>query len=220
MLKIAPSILSADFARLADAVAVCEEAGAAFVHVDVMDGHFVPNITIGPPVVASLRKITDLILDVHLMITDPDDFIQSFRDAGADIITVHYETCRHLDRTLSYIRSTGAKAGVALNPASAVQNLSNVMDAVDLILVMTVNPGFGGQRFIPYSIEKIRTVRSMIGQRDILLEVDGGINATTAAEVVTAGADVLVAGSFVFGSPDPRKAIQSLMSVDRGTRTV
>ena len=198
--RIAPSILAADFARLGDEIAAVSEAGADFIHVDVMDGHFVPNITIGPDVVAALRPATSLPFDVHLMIAPVDCYIPAFAEAGADIITVHPEAGPHLHRTLQLIRSLGKKAGVALNPGTPVEVLDNVMDDVDLVLVMTVNPGFGGQAFISSQLAKIEAVRKRIDAsgRDIDLEVDGGINAETAARAVAAGADLLVAGTATF----------------------
>ncbi|MCB0832918.1 MAG: ribulose-phosphate 3-epimerase [Bacteroidetes bacterium] len=214
MAIVAPSILSANFADLEKDIRRSEEAGADWIHVDVMDGHFVPNITIGPVVVEHVRKITKLPLDVHLMIESPARYVHDFRNAGADIISVHQEACPHLNRSLSLIRSTGAKAGVVLNPATPPEALKYVLDDVDLILVMSVNPGFGGQQFIASSIDKIRAISEMIGSRKIFIEVDGGVNAETGKRVVDAGANVLVAGSFVFGSKDINKAIQSLKSIN------
>ncbi len=198
--RIAPSILAADFARLGEEIAAVGEAGADFIHIDVMDGHFVPNITIGPDVVAALRPASSLPFDVHLMIAPVDCYIPAFAEAGADIITVHPEAGPHLHRTLQLIRSLGKKAGVALNPGTAVEVLDNVMDDVDLVLVMTVNPGFGGQAFISSQLAKIEAVRKRIDASggDIDLEVDGGINAETAARAVAAGADLLVAGTATF----------------------
>lgn len=200
-IKIAPSILSADFARLGEEVAAITQAGADYIHVDVMDGHFVPNLTIGPLVVKSIKPYSKLTFDVHLMIEPVDPYIESFVKAGADIVTVHAEASTHLDRTLQLIKSCGARAGVSLVPSSPASLLHYVMDKVDLILVMTVNPGFGGQAFIPSQLEKIREIRGMIDKtgRAIDLEVDGGVNATTAKQVIEAGANVLVAGSAVFG---------------------
>ena len=195
---IAPSILSADFARLGEEIRAIERAGADWVHVDVMDGHFVPNITIGPPVVAAIRPITRLPLDVHLMIAPADPYLEAFAEAGADIITVHVEAGPHIHRSLQTIRALGKKAGVTLNPGTPVSTLENVIDMVDLVLVMTVNPGFGGQSFIETQHEKIRDIRAMIGSRDIRVEVDGGINPETAGLVAAAGADTIVAGSAVF----------------------
>lgn len=199
---IAPSILSADFARLADAVSQVEAAGADWIHVDVMDGHFVPNLTVGPPMVEALRKVTTLPLDVHLMMTNPDDFIQEFAEAGADFLTVHVEACPHLHRTLQSIKEHKVKAGVTLNPATSVSTLEEAVKDADLVLVMSVNPGFGGQKFIDASLEKIVRIRQLIHQTEsrALIEVDGGVNLKNAGAVIKAGADVLVAGSAIFHS--------------------
>jgi ribulose-phosphate 3-epimerase len=199
--KIAPSILSADFARLGEAVAEAEAAGADWIHVDVMDGHFVPNITIGVPVVAALRRITRLPIDVHLMIEQPERFTSAFIDAGADYVSIHVEAARHLHRTVEDIRERGAKPGVTLNPATPVRTLVEILPYVDLVLIMSVNPGFGGQRYIPTSAAKIAAVRSMLDEHNLWgveLEVDGGVSATTTPEIVAAGATVLVAGAAVF----------------------
>lgn len=212
--RIAPSILSADFAHLADEIAAVEKAGADMVHVDVMDGHFVPNLTIGPPIVEAIRKVTKLPLDVHLMMTNPDDFIGEFAEAGADYLTVHVEACPHLHRTVQSIKEKGVKAGVTLNPATPLTSVEAILPDADLLLIMSVNPGFGGQRFIPGVLDKIRRARAMIRQsgRPILLEVDGGVKADNAGEIVNAGADILVAGSAIFEAPgrDYRRAIAQL----------
>ena len=199
---IAPSILSADFARLADAVSQVEAAGADWIHVDVMDGHFVPNLTVGPPMVEALRKVTTLPLDVHLMMTNPDDFIQEFAEAGADFLTVHVEACPHLHRTLQSIKEHKVKAGVTLNPATSVSTLEEAVKDANLVLVMSVSPGFGGQTFIDASLEKIVRIRQLIHQTKsrALIEVDGGVNLKNAGAVIKAGADVLVAGSAIFHS--------------------
>ncbi|NDF11558.1 MAG: ribulose-phosphate 3-epimerase [Proteobacteria bacterium] len=215
-IKIAPSILSADFACLGDEVANITKAGADYIHVDVMDGHFVPNLTIGPLVVKAVRPHTHLPLDVHLMIEPPEPYIEAFASAGADIITVHAEAVTHLDRVIAQIKSLKKKAGVSIVPSTPPDVLDYVLPLVDLVLVMSVNPGFGGQQFIPYSLEKLRELRYMIDEtgRDIDLEVDGGINPQTAGLVVEAGANVLVAGSAVFGGDPKRYAsnIQALRS--------
>jgi len=207
-IKIAPSILSADFARLGDEVRAIDKSGADYIHVDVMDGHFVPNLTIGPDVVKALKPHSKLPFDVHLMIEQPDNFIKAFADAGADIITVHAEAVTHLHRTIRLIKSLGKKAGVSLVPSSHEEKLSHVMEEIDLVLVMTVNPGFGGQEFIRASLKKITSIRKMIiaTGREIELEVDGGINKNTAQEAVKAGADVLVAGSAIFKGDASRYA--------------
>ncbi len=209
---IAPSILSADFARLADAVQQVEAAGADWIHVDVMDGHFVPNLTVGPPIVEALRKVTTLPLDVHLMMTNPDEFIPDFAKAGADILTVHVEACPHLHRTVQSIKEHGVKAGVTLNPATSATTLEQIISDVDLVLVMSVNPGFGGQKFIDSTLDKIRQIRTMItaSKGSPYLEVDGGITVKNVASVLTAGADVLVAGSAIFGSDNMTDAIRQL----------
>ncbi|HUG36749.1 MAG TPA: ribulose-phosphate 3-epimerase [Candidatus Limnocylindrales bacterium] len=211
-MKIAPSILSADFAALGDAVARVEAAGADQLHVDVMDGHFVPNLTIGPPVVESIRKRTRLPLDVHLMIDEPDRWVETYVRAGADLVTVHVEACRHLQRCLAQIREAGARAGVALNPGTPPAVIEWVLDDIDLVLVMSVNPGFGGQSFIPTAYAKVRQVKSLAGSRPIEVSVDGGVNKDRAGALALAGADVLVAGSAIFGSTDPGQAVRDLRS--------
>jgi ribulose-phosphate 3-epimerase len=209
---IAPSILSADFARLAEEVAADERGGADLLHVDVMDGHFVPNLTVGPPIVESLKKVTKLPLDVHLMITNADAFIDEFAGAGADYLTVHVEACPHLHRTVQAIKERGVKAGVTLNPATSLHTIEEILSEVDLVLVMSVNPGFGGQTFIESSLKKIVTARHMLDQTGAhaLLEVDGGVKVDNAARILSAGADVLVAGSAVFCGTDYAATIAAL----------
>jgi ribulose-phosphate 3-epimerase len=202
-IRIAPSILSADFSRLGEEIAAIDEAGADYIHVDVMDGHFVPNISFGPLVMASVRKLTQKPFDVHLMIAPVDPYIAAFAKAGADIITVHAEAGPHLHRTLQAIRAEGKKAGVAINPATPVSTLQDVIDDIDLLLVMSVNPGFGGQSFIPQTLAKLRQASALVGNRPIDLEVDGGITADNARAVADAGANVFVAGSSVYGGNDP-----------------
>jgi ribulose-phosphate 3-epimerase len=209
---IAPSILSADFARLADEVAAVERAGADLLHVDVMDGHFVPNLTVGPPIVEALKKVTKLPLDVHLMITNADAFIPDFAEAGADYLTVHVEACPHLHRTVQSIKERGVKAGVTLNPATPIASLQDILPDVDLVLIMSVNPGFGGQKFIPSALNKVAAARTMLDRihSRALLEVDGGIKVENASQVVAAGATVLVAGSAIFSQRDYAGTIAAL----------
>jgi ribulose-phosphate 3-epimerase len=213
LIEIAPSILSADFARLAEDVKAALRGGAALLHVDVMDGHFVPNITIGPPVVASLRKAVDALLDCHLMIENADEYIPAFAAAGASSIIVHQEACIHLNRTLELIRSHGARVGVAINPATTVQTLGEVLDIVDIVLVMSVNPGFGGQRFIRGSLEKVRKLATMRSAKglDFRIEIDGGIDLETIGPAARAGVEIFVAGSHVFGHGDPARNVEGLL---------
>jgi ribulose-phosphate 3-epimerase len=213
-IKLAPSILSADFSRLGEQIAEVTKAGADYIHVDVMDGHFVPNITIGAPVVASIRSCTNLPLDVHLMIERPEDYVVQFAEAGANIITVHIEIDRHIHRLIKAIKDTGAKAGIALNPATPLSSLDEILSSLDLVLVMTVNPGFGGQTFIEDSIDKIARMRSILESKGVEaeLEVDGGITADIAPRVVKAGADVLVVGAAIFSKNSPTEAMQQIRS--------
>ncbi len=210
MVKIAPSILSADFARLGEEVRAIDQAGADYIHIDVMDGHFVPNLTIGPVVLKALKPWTDKPFDVHLMIDPAQPYLRDFAEAGADIITVHAEADVHLDRSLQVIHDLGCRAGVSLNPSTPERAVEYVLDRVDLILVMSVNPGFGGQSFLPSQLEKIRRLRALIGHRPIELEVDGGVKPENAAKIIEAGANVLVAGSAVFESNDYAARIQAL----------
>ena len=210
MIKIAPSILSADFAALAADIARVEAGGADQLHVDVMDGRFVPNITIGPLVVAAIRKRTPLPLDVHLMIVEPERYVAEFVAAGADMVTVHVEACTHLQRTLAHVRELGARAGVALNPSTPPSALEFVLDDLDLVLVMSVNPGFGGQSFIPSAHRKVREIRKLVGARAIDISVDGGVKADIAKSLVEDGASILVAGSAVFGAADPAAAVRAI----------
>jgi len=215
MIKISPSILSADFARLGEEVKAAEKAGAHMLHIDVMDGHFVPNITIGSAVVASLRKITGLPLDVHLMIEDPDKFLTDFVNAGADILTVHYEACVHLHRTVQRIKESGLKAGVSINPATPVGHLESILPDADLVLLMSVNPGFGGQEFIPHTIAKLRQLNTMMKESGAtaLIEVDGGVKPGNAKEVADAGADILVMGSAFFNSGNYAETMEKLNEI-------
>ncbi|MBE0426081.1 MAG: ribulose-phosphate 3-epimerase [Nitrospirae bacterium] len=212
MIKISPSILSADFLKLGEEVKATEAAGADMIHIDIMDGHFVPNISIGPSIVESVRKITRLPLDVHLMIEEPDKYLRDFIKAGADYLTVHYEATVHLHRTVQWIKESGIKAGVSLNPATPVWSLEYILHDIDLALLMSVNPGFGGQGFIPQILEKIKTLKKLISEKalPVLIEIDGGVNPENAAEIVSAGADILVMGSAFFNSGDYGKIIKQL----------
>ena len=212
MALLAPSLLSADFVRLAEEIARVEAAGADWLHLDIMDGHFVPNLTFGPPVVAAIRKISKLPLDVHLMVSNPTALVEQFAEAGADYLTVHVETEPHLHRLVNRIRELGVKPAVTLNPATSVDSLDEILSEVDMVLVMSVNPGFGGQKFIPASLDKIRRLRQKLKRldRQVLIEVDGGVNQETAPQLIEAGVDVLVAGSAVFGSADMKATIAAL----------
>ncbi len=212
MIKLAPSILSADFANLLADVKKVEEAGAEYLHIDVMDGHFVPNITIGPLIVKALRPHCKMVFDVHLMIENPDKYIEDFVSAGADLITVHAEACPHLHRTIQNIKQTGVKAAVALNPASPLALIEEVLPMLDMVLLMTVNPGFGGQKFIPEVMPKLRRLKAMVEEKKLAIDiqVDGGVTSETAPEVVSAGANILVAGSAIFGKPDIKNAVDAI----------
>jgi len=214
-IQIAPSILSANFAALAEDIRKVENGGAHILHVDVMDGHFVPNITIGPPVVKAIKKVTDLPLDVHLMISDPDKYIPMFAEAGAWNVTVHAEATVHLDRTLHLIRSQNVRAGVSIVPSTPLSAVEQVLGLADMLLIMTVNPGFGGQKFIPYTVEKVKRARRLIEERNYgcKIEVDGGIDASTIPEVVRAGAEVLVSGSAIFQAADPARKVGELLEI-------
>ncbi|HZG71713.1 MAG TPA: ribulose-phosphate 3-epimerase [Chondromyces sp.] len=218
MVKIAPSILSADFSKLGEEIRDVEAGGADYIHVDVMDGHFVPNITIGPLVVEAIRPVTKLPLDVHLMIDNPDQYIETFAKAGADYLTVHVEACKHLHRTIQLIRSHGVKPGVVLNPATPVESIQHIIDDVEMVLLMTVNPGFGGQSFIQSVLPKIRKVREMAEERglSIEIEVDGGVNTETAKLCAEAGANVLVAGSAIYNKEDRQQAIEAIRQSANG----
>ena len=210
--RIAPSILAADFSALGEEIATAERGGADLIHVDVMDGHFVPNITIGPPVIRAIKRVTSLPLDVHLMIADPARYLTTFADAGADFLSVHVEATPHLHKTLTEIKKLGVQAGVALNPSTPESVLNEIATEVDFILVMSVNPGFGGQKFIPRTLTKIVAIQDILekAKNEVPIEVDGGISQSNAGDVVAAGADMLVAGSAIFGSPDPSQAIEVL----------
>jgi len=213
MVEIAPSILSADFRRLGEQIAVVEQAGASYIHVDVMDGHFTPNLTVGPFIVEWVRKATKLPIDTHLMIENPDNFIGAFARAGANMISVHPEATYHLDRTLNHIRQAGCQAGVVLNPATPLAMIEEVVAEVDYVLLMSVNPGFGGQKFIPSSLDKLRRLRNLIRMKSspARIEIDGGVGPNNVAEVVAAGAEILVAGSAIFGAENPAEALKELL---------
>lgn len=215
-IKIAPSILSADFSQLANEIIKIEKAGADWVHIDVMDGHFVPNLTFGPPVVAALRKVTKLPFDVHLMVTNPQDLIDAFVRAGADIITVHAETAPHLHRLIQTIKEYGKRAGVSLNPSTPLAVIEEVLNDLDMVLIMSVNPGYGGQQFIPGAVDKIARLKTKLLERNLTvdIEVDGGINTDTARQVIAAGANILVAGSAIYGAPDTAQAIKAIRGLD------
>ena len=215
MVLIAPSILSADFGRLAEEIKLAEEAGADLIHIDVMDGLFVPNITVGPLIVEAVKKVSTVPLDVHLMIVNPEKYINDFIKAGADILTVHVEASVHLHRTIGNIKEKGAKAGVSLNPATTLHTIEEIVNDIDLLLIMSVNPGFGGQSFIPYSIEKIKKARNLIENRNkkVLIEVDGGIKLDNSSTVVKAGADILIMGSEFFGQKDYKEFMQKLRKI-------
>jgi ribulose-phosphate 3-epimerase len=212
MIKIAPSLLSADFANLASEIKKVEQAGADMLHIDIMDGHFVPNLTFGPPVVLAIKKVSKIPFDVHLMVKNPEALISDFVDAGADIITIHAETAPHLHRLLQNIKELGLRTGIALNPSTPLSTVEEVLDMVDMVLIMSVNPGFGGQKFIPSSINKIARLKNMIDERQLKvdIEVDGGINPNNAQDVIKAGANILVAGSAVYGAPDVALAIKNI----------
>ena len=212
MVQIAPSILAADFTRLGEEIAQVEAAGADLIHVDVMDGHFVPNLTIGPPVVKALKAVAHVPLDVHLMVQDPDDLLPAFIDAGSAILSVHVEACRHLHRTIQMIKDAGVRASVVLNPATSLHALEEILPELDMVLLMSVNPGFGGQQFIPSALDKIRALKQQISSRNlqVAIEVDGGIKSTNAALIRAAGADILVAGTAIFDAPDYGAAIRAL----------
>lgn len=214
MYILAPSVLAADFGKLAEDTAKAREGGARYLHLDVMDGAFVPSISFGMPVIASLRGYTDLVFDVHMMVEDPGRYVESIRAAGADIITVHQEACTHLDRVIGQIKASGAKAGVALNPATPVSTLECVLDQVDMVLVMSVNPGFGGQKFIPYTLDKVRALRQYFDRKGLStdIQVDGGVNRDTIRPLIEAGANVLVAGSAVFGG-DVKANVETFMNI-------
>jgi ribulose-phosphate 3-epimerase len=221
-IQIAPSILSADFAALGEQIAAVERGGADLIHVDVMDGHFVPNITIGPPVVRAIRRVASRPLDVHLMIEEPDRYIEAFVDAGADMVSVHVEVVPHLHRTICLIKKLGARAGAVLNPATPAIALQDIAGELDYVLVMSVNPGFGGQAFIPHSVEKVRRVRAVLseGGSSVPIEIDGGIDEETAPSVVAAGATILVAGHAIFGASDPEHATRALRAAASRTPTI
>ncbi len=216
---VAPSLLAADFANLERDVAMINESQAQWLHLDVMDGRFVPNISFGFPIISAVKKTCKKVMDVHLMIDDPDQYVQRFRDAGADVITVHYEACRHLHRTIQLIQNTGAKAGVALNPHTPVELLADVLENVDLVLIMSVNPGYGGQKFIYQAIPKIQRLKAMMEERNLnpIIEIDGGVGLQNAERILQAGADVLVAGSSVFKSENPMDTISRLCSIGEQT---
>jgi len=218
--RIAASILAADFSALGEAVATAEQGGADLIHIDVMDGHFVPNITIGPPVVRAIKRVTSLPLDVHLMIADPARYLTTFAEAGADFLSVHVEATPHLHKTLTEIKELGLKAGVALNPSTPASVLNEIATEVDFVLVMSVNPGFGGQKFIPRTLTKIDTIQGILenAKNAASIEVDGGLNQSNVRDVVAAGADMLVAGSAIFGSPDPSQAIETLRMAGNSER--
>jgi ribulose-phosphate 3-epimerase len=221
VVEIAPSILSADFRRLAEQIATVEHAGASYIHVDVMDGHFVPNLTVGPFIVEGVRKATKLPIDAHLMIENPDNFIGAFARAGANMISVHPETTYHLDRTINYIRQMGCQAGVALNPATPLAMIEEIVAEVDYVLLMSVNPGFSGQKFMPSSLDKLRRLRDLIRLKfsPARIEIDGGVGPGNAAEVVAAGAEILVAGSAVFGAENPAEALKEMLRVARSAES-
>ena len=206
MLELSPSLLSADFTNLKSEMEVLDKNGVKYLHLDVMDGMFVPNISFGPMIIKQLRPLTNMVFDVHLMIEDPDRYVQNFKDAGAEILTVHYEACKHLHRTISYIKSLGMKAGVSLNPATNIDVLDYVLEDLDLVLIMSVNPGFGGQSFIPSAIDKIKNLKAKIRERNlnVIVEVDGGVKTTNVKDVIEAGADLIVSGSDVFADKENR----------------